>query len=408
MRILSWNVRGLGSKKKRSVIKTLLTGSGADVVILQETKKTEIERRLIQSIWGGRYNDWVSIPAWGRSGGVVVIWNTKCVSVVESVIGAFSVSIKIKGLDGNDWWLSGVYGPNSFRERKLFWEELAGLYGLCGRRWCLGGDFNVVRFVSEKSNGGRTTRSMQDFNDFIRETSLCDPNLHGAEFTWSNLRENVIWCRLDRFLFSTDWEALFPNTRQLALTRVTSDHCPILLDTICVKWGPTPFKFENMWLEHPSFKENFRNWWMTSDSSSWEGFSFMRKLKSLKLELKTWSKETFGEVGKEKKEIEATINKLDEEDRDEGLCFAKRRERENLRIRLEELVFREEIYWSQRAKPKWAREGDSNTSFFHKIVNGRRKRNFIERIELSSGLVVEEEALIQEEIINFYKKLYSN
>ena len=122
----------------------------------------------------------------------MMIWNTKCVSVVESVIGEFSVSIKIKGFDGNDWWLSGVYEPNSVRERRLFWEELAGLFGLCGRRWCLGGDFNVVRFASEKSNGGRATRSMHDFNDFIRETSLCDPNLHGAEFTWSNLRENAI------------------------------------------------------------------------------------------------------------------------------------------------------------------------------------------------------------------------
>ena len=98
---------------------------------------------------------------------------------------------------------------------------------------------------------------------------------------------------------------------------------------------------------------------------------------------------------------------MDEEDRDKGLCVVKRRERENLRIRLEELVFREEIYWSQRAKPKWAREGDSNTSFFHKIVDGRKKRNFIEKIEIS-GLVVEEEALIEEEIINFYKKLYSS
>ena len=100
----------------------------------------------------------------------------------------------------------------------------------------------------------------------------------------------------------------------------------------------------------------------------------MRKLKSLKLKLKTWSKETFGEVGKEKKEIKITIKKLDEEDRDEGLCVVKRRERENLRIRLEKLVFREEIYWSQRAKPKWAREGDSNTSFFHKLsMEGKRE-----------------------------------
>lgn len=35
------------------------------------------------------------------------VWNTKCVSVIESVVGVYSVSIKIAG--GLDRWLSGVY-----------------------------------------------------------------------------------------------------------------------------------------------------------------------------------------------------------------------------------------------------------------------------------------------------------
>lgn len=242
----------------------MLVSCGADIVILQETKKAGIERSLVSSIWGFRHKDWVAIPAIGSSGGVVIIWNTRCVSVLESVMGAYSVSIKIMGINGNDWWLSGVYGPNSYRERSYFWEELAGLYGLCGSRWCLGGDFNVVRFLSEKSNGGRVTKSMKEFCEFIRETNLCDPPLQNAEYTWSNLSENVVWCRLDRFLYSVEWENVFPNVRQSALNRITSDHCPVLLDTISLKWGPSPFRFENMWLEHPTFKENFKTGGMKS------------------------------------------------------------------------------------------------------------------------------------------------
>ncbi|RVW96958.1 hypothetical protein CK203_032310 [Vitis vinifera] len=47
-------------------------------------------------------------------------------------------------------------------------------------------------------------------------------------------------------------------------------------------WGPTPFRFENMWLQHPSFKENFRNWWRGFQGNGWEGHKFMRRLQFVK------------------------------------------------------------------------------------------------------------------------------
>ncbi|KAK9922241.1 hypothetical protein M0R45_030715 [Rubus argutus] len=223
---------------------------------------------------------------------------------------------------------------------------------------------------------------MKEFCEFIRETNLCDPPLQNAEYTWSNLRENVVWCRLDQFLYSVEWENIFPNVRQSALNRITSDHCPILLDTIGFKWGPCPFRFENMWLEHPSFKENFRIWWGEINSQGWMGFKFMRKLKGLKDRIKVWSKEIFGYIGKEKKEIETNIKSLVDEDMIGGLSVEKLRERELLKGKLEELTFREEISWKQRAKSQWEKEGDNNTRFFHKIVNGRKKK-FHRKIRMS-------------------------
>lgn len=49
-------------------------------------------------------------------------------------MGDFSVSIKVKEEDSN-WWFSGVYGPNSYTKRNLFWDELACLWSICGLRW---------------------------------------------------------------------------------------------------------------------------------------------------------------------------------------------------------------------------------------------------------------------------------
>ena len=45
MKIISWNTRGLGSRKKRRVVKDFLRLENPDVVMIQETKKVCFERR---------------------------------------------------------------------------------------------------------------------------------------------------------------------------------------------------------------------------------------------------------------------------------------------------------------------------------------------------------------------------
>ena len=177
------------------------------------------------------------------------------------VIGSFSVSVKF-ALDGcGPLWLFVVYGPNSPLLRKDFWVELLDIFGLSFLLWCVGGDFNVIRGSSEKLGGSSLTSSIKDFDGFIRECELFDPSLRNAPFTWPNMQESLVCKRLDRFLYSNKWEHHFPQSLQEVLPRRTSDHWPIVLETNPFKWGPTPFRFENMWLQHPSFKECFKSWW---------------------------------------------------------------------------------------------------------------------------------------------------
>ena len=44
----------------------------------------------------------------------------------------------------------------------------------------MGGDFNVIRFPSERSARGRLTWAMRDFSAFIDSCNLIDPPLEGA------------------------------------------------------------------------------------------------------------------------------------------------------------------------------------------------------------------------------------
>lgn len=140
------------------------------------------------------------------------------------------------------------------------------------------GDFNVVRYPSEKSNGGRVSESMREFNSFIKGCDLVDL-LSNGKFSWSNGQEGVVSCKLDRFLLSRSWVESFPNPRQALGPRFTYDHWPRCLNSGRFKWGPTSFRFENKWLYHPKFKPSLLSWWDCDVASNWEGLGSFEGLK---------------------------------------------------------------------------------------------------------------------------------
>lgn len=166
MIVVSWNIRGLGSGKKRGVIRESLKKIKPDIVILQETKKEALDEWVVGSVWKARFKNWISLPSIGRSGRILLIWDARTVEVVDNLIGSFTVSIKIQKGD-NSWWLTRVYGPVSYRERQILWDELVGFKEICGYKWVPGGDFNVVKLTHEKSPLTRSTRSMKMFDKFI-------------------------------------------------------------------------------------------------------------------------------------------------------------------------------------------------------------------------------------------------
>ena len=107
--------------------------------------------------------------------GVVVIWDNKVLDVVGMEVGLLSISCRFKNCeDGFLWTFTGVYEPTLKRYREFFWEELRVIRGLQTDSWCNGGDFNVIRFPSERSREGRMSTSMRRFSEVIDELTLRD------------------------------------------------------------------------------------------------------------------------------------------------------------------------------------------------------------------------------------------
>ena len=72
--------------------------------------------------------DWLYLGSVGAFGGILLMWDNRVVDKVDEVVGCFSVSCKFKNVaDHFVWAFTGVYGPNSDRDRRFLWEELSGL-----------------------------------------------------------------------------------------------------------------------------------------------------------------------------------------------------------------------------------------------------------------------------------------
>lgn len=184
-KIVSWNVRGLNEVAKRIRIRNLLREWKVDIVYLQETKLKMISRKTVRSLWSNIYVDWVYLASLGASGGVVVMWDRRVVEKVEDYIGRYMVACSFKCVsDGFLWAFASVYGPNLDVDRRLLWDELAGVHSWWELPWCIGG--GDVRFQSESFGSRRLRPASLEFSECIFDLNLIDIPLAGGPTTWSN------------------------------------------------------------------------------------------------------------------------------------------------------------------------------------------------------------------------------
>lgn len=69
------------------------------------------------------------------------------------------------------------------------------------------------------------------------------------------------------------------------------------------------------------------------------------------------------------------------------------------------LLETEESYWHSRSLEKWLLEGDSNSSYFHKVANGRQRKNTIISLE-KDGKIIEGDDNLLRHATEYYSELF--
>jgi hypothetical protein len=105
-----------------------------------------------------------------------------------------------------------------------------------------------------------------------------------------------------------------------------------------------------------------------------------------------------------KAHILAQIQSLDAQADASGLDKDEWALRYHLEDELMQILCAEEEYWRQRGRQNWLLHGDANTTYFHAIANGRRRKCAIRSLQSEEGEITGP-AAIQEHIYKFYMGL---
>ena len=105
-------------------------------------------------------------------------------------------------------YITNVYGPTTPRDKNAFIRNLEGLATLTsGRKWILGGDFNLICNLDEKRGGTRRiTVDSGKFQGVIDNLGLIDMKTPNGLFTCTNRRS-----RADQVVFSLDRFLIFDS-----------------------------------------------------------------------------------------------------------------------------------------------------------------------------------------------------
>uniref|UniRef100_A0A803QJ15 Reverse transcriptase domain-containing protein n=1 Tax=Cannabis sativa TaxID=3483 RepID=A0A803QJ15_CANSA len=211
-------------------------------------------------------------------------------------------------------------------------------------------------------------------------------------FTWELLDKlyynapNLPWVIMGNFnsyLFSSD-----KYGGRISSSSVSSSFAEFLN-----KFSLIPLPFIDVWSDHsvPIVASGFQ--------------SFLNKQHHCVNHLKSWSKKYNSlfktRISQFNFEIDQLQNKI-------ALTFEEFRKLSHLKSALDALLYKEEVYWRQRARVKWLNGGDRNTKFFHKHASLRRKLNTIKFLKAVDGSIVNTREGIVNVITDYFQTLFSS
>ncbi|GJT98055.1 RNA-directed DNA polymerase, eukaryota [Tanacetum coccineum] len=168
-------------------------------------------------------------------------------------------------------------------------------------------------------------------------------------------------------------------------------------------YGPIPFRFYRYWLEVDGFDKLVRDSWNVAPVNKKNAIrNFMGKLKFLKDRIRSWlsihRSNSRGEIYFLKEELRSCDEVIDKGDCSNEVIH-KRTEILN-KIHQVNNIQASEI--AQKAKIKWAIEGDENVKFFHGMLNKKRNQSNIRGI-MVNGTWVDDPVQVKREFFEHFR-----
>lgn len=296
MKAIYWNARGLANTPTKLVLKRMLSEYSPDFCFLSEPW---LNMQKFPIRWFNRLN-FKLFATNTRHNNDPNLWCLCSKNLDPNVVLVDDQHISFTMKENNvDFGFSVVYASTSYIKRRSLWQSLSHVHNNYNMPWSYIGDFNTICGTHEyRGNFLPAKLPMEEFLNWSDSHNLIHLPNRGSDYTWANGRSGAQYTekRLDRVISNQDMLNTCSSISCSTLTRVRSDHFPLLLE---VKFQDiryiSNFKFLKMWSHHQDCSNFINNVWNKQVFGSPMQI-LSQKLKILKGELKTWNKNVFGNI----------------------------------------------------------------------------------------------------------------
>ncbi|GJY92842.1 hypothetical protein Tco_0508624 [Tanacetum coccineum] len=357
----SWNIRGLNFSPKQSEVRHVISENNLSVCAILESHVSDSNlMKLCPLVF--RHWSWTSNGNCCLKGTRIILgWNHNDVDIIVINQDDQTVHVRIwLKLERKELFCSFVYAHNRYIQRRDLWKSLCiHKHYVRDRPWCILGDFNAALFLHDSSAGNsKIDISMREFKECVEEIEVMDIQNSRLQFTWSKKPKgnDGLLKKIDRIMVNLSFNDSFVGAHAIFKPYRISDHSPSILNIPTVtKPKPKPFKFYNLITCHEHFKQ---------------------------VVMEGWSKQMIIKLHDELDRVQTRLD-LD------PFNVAIRQEEVTVLAAFNEACLMEEKFLKQKSKIDWLKEGDSNSSYFHKAVKSREAIDMtrtVSRQEVKSAL----------------------